>query len=238
MKNIMTGNKIVFAIGLFLLVALFVLGIRWHQQTTFRNQMRPLIQEDLSDFAQEVGSNGGLVIGPAIARREKLIAKMKLFEVGRYRHVRDLVVQLMEAENSYLADDEAAYENGIQIQTDATQMKLALSQLKISSYVSKEEECSAMKDALSTIDRLIDHVRLESELPELIEADRKKGVGAWNQSYGWMRWMGLDVDPHNPFSSAPIQSIPVNFWKNLLIHSQGQRSGVAKGMATLCGGTE
>jgi hypothetical protein len=233
-----TKNLIaVITISLVLLVALIVVGLRLYQRTTFRNEMRPLVQEDLSDFAQESESSGGLAIETAVLSRMKRIAEIKLFEVGHYQNARDLIVQLMEAENSYLVQSEEAYENGIQIQTDETQMKLSFAQVRLAAGVSKEEGCSALRDALTTMDTSIDHVRLESVLPELIEADRKKGVRAWNRSYGWMRWMGLDVDPHNPFSSVSKPTIRANFWKALSVSDSSSRAETAKGLQALCGDT-
>ncbi len=229
---------VVVTVSVVSLVVLIIVGLRLYQRTTFRNEMRPLVQEDLSDFAQESESSGGLVIGPAVASREKRIAEIKLFEVGRYQNARDLIVQLMEAEISYMVDREEAYENSVQIQTDGTRMKLSLAQVKLAADVSKEEECSALRDALSSIDTAMEHMRLESDLPELIEADLKEGVRAWNRSYGWMRWMGLDVDPHNPFSSVSKPTIRANFWKALLVRTTSSRSESAKGMQALCGDTK
>jgi hypothetical protein len=230
-KNI----AVVITVGVVLLAVVITVGVRLYQRTTFRDEMRPLVQEDLSDFAQESESSGGLAIETAVLSRMKRIAGIKLFEVGHYQNARDLIIQLMEAENSYLVQSEEAYENGIQIQTDETQMKLSLAQVKLAADVSKEEECSALRDALTTMDMSIDHVRLESVLPELIEADRKKGVLAWNQSYGWMKWMGLDVDPHNLFSSVSKPTIRVNFWRALSVSDSSSRSETAKGMQALCG---
>jgi len=220
-----TRNKILVGIGLIPLAALIVVSVRLRQRAAFRNEMRPLVQEDLSDFTQDLESSGQLMIGVAISKRERRIGEIKLFEVGHYRNARDLVVDLMQAEDSYLADGEEVRDNGIELQADVTQSELTETEMGIATeYSSKEEVCSVLQGAIATLDAGMEHLRLASVLPTIFEDDRKRGVLAWNRAYGWMKWMGLDVDPRNPFSSLPNQAILPNSRKSDLERAQGMRT--------------
>ena len=221
---------------------LFVAGfgiaavIRLRQRSEFRDKMRPLVEEDLSDFAQELDSSGGLMAN--VARREKRIAVVRLFEAGPYRDARDLIVRLMEAENRFTAVREEFYEVGAKESADSSTLDLSMSELNLAARVSASSTCTVLKDALKRCDDLISNMRLSATFPDTVERVRKEGVFAWNAAYGWIKWLGLDIDGHNPFGSlekTPFQ--PHNYAADLEKAEHG-RSLIAGAIASGCGSAQ
>jgi hypothetical protein len=191
------GLLLVLAVGCFGIAAV----IRLRQRSEFRDKMRPLVEEDLSDYAQESSSFGGLTASAGVSRREKRIAQIKLFDAGHYRDARDVIVRLMEAENQFIAVNEEMHEISVRTPLDLNVAQLGMTRIDLAGRISGTSECAAMKDELKHIDDLVSDMRLAFTLPGTAERVRKEAVSAWNAAYGWIRWLGLDIDPHNPFGS-------------------------------------
>lgn len=102
-------------------VAVGFAAYRLQQRSAFREKMRPIMEEDLADFA--ASPSGALMVNDSVSKRQKRIAQVKLYEAGRYREAKSRIVNLMEAENSFLTTAEEMREISDQVQIDESSTK-------------------------------------------------------------------------------------------------------------------
>ena len=190
-KKLMAAFLLAFPMIIMAAMAVYLL-----ERSRFRDKLRPLVEEDLADFA----SGRSLV-----EDRERRIAVIGLYDPGYFRGARDAVIQLMQAENRYLAERDQLSGDENEVDGLAGQLDLLNEQEKIASLSyklsgSKDALCSATttnRDRFHQAALLCKRLKLE---PDVVEDARKDAVIAWNSAYGWMRWLGLDIQPENPFA--------------------------------------
>jgi hypothetical protein len=202
-----TGLVFIIGAAATFLVGMVIAVIWLEKRSEFREKMRPLIEEDLSDFASERYSSGSLMVGQAIEKREKRLALVRMFRTGRYRAARDLFAGLMEAENRFLANEEFYSECPGKIESDMAQVRLLELRAEMTANPtfrdsrSDAEFCDALKDGVTSMDTAMADWKTAMFAPKLAEASRKQGIAAWDSVHGWIQWLGLDVRPENPFAS-------------------------------------
>ncbi len=227
-------------IGLVLLLAIAASGIaaviRLRQRSEFRDKLRPVMEEDLSDFAQEIASSGGLMAATAIAGREKRIALGRLYDAGPYRSARGAIVRLMEAENRQITINDEMSRLEYKVPSDLRALQFSKSRYDLALRLGdRASACAAIKDSITQSDDLLADMRSSSTIRERVHDTLTEGASAWNAAYGWIKWLGLDIEPHNPFGS-PNEPFELHDHAADLETAEESRSLIVKTKVSLCGG--
>jgi len=228
------------AIGLVLILAIagsgIALVIRLRQRSEFRDKMRPILEEDLSDFAAEIATRGGLMAATAVAAREKRIAGVRLYDAGPYRTARDVFVRLMEAENRQTAINDEMNQQQYKMPSDMKIIQLSQSRVRLALRVGDSASaCAAMRDVLTQYDDLLTDMRFGFTIGERVHKTLKDGASAWNAAYGWIKWLGLDIESRNPFGSSNEPFELHDHAGNLEAAEKG-RIPIVKTIVAQCGG--
>jgi hypothetical protein len=194
------------------------------------------MEEDLSDFAQEIASSGGLTATTAVAGREKRIAQVRLYDAGPYRSARDTIVRLMEAENHQIAINDEMNRQEYKMPSDMKVIQLSQSRVHLALRLGdKASACAAMKDVLTQYDDLLADMRFGFTVRERVHHTLEDGASAWNAAYGWIKWLGLDIESRNPFGSSNEQFELHDHTADLEAAEKG-RSPIVQTIASQCGG--
>lgn len=209
-------------------VAVGFAAYRLQQRSAFREKMRPIMEEDLADFA--ASPSGALMVNDSVSKRQKRIAQVKLYEAGRYREAKSRIVNLMEAENSFLTTAEEMREISDQVQIDESSTKAQQSSVWLSQNLGIEAMCSALQELKKKMTQMMIDGEVIHALPAKAQSARQNGVAAWNAAYGWVKWLGLDVEPNNPFRDRIFVQLEAISDNDLLKGYQAQ-SRVDEGIA-------
>jgi hypothetical protein len=117
-----------------------------------------------------------------------------------------VIASLLETENSYLANREALSEYAAKLLSFPTEGQLQLSNLELvisSPFADVKQKCSAGMRYVNWFESLRADINAASVAQRLIKTSRMSAIDARDSAYGWVKWLGLDIDPENPFRSIP-----------------------------------